>query len=96
MLEVKVTSYGLLAAGVILSLFFGSLLLIDSPLPEFQLGYALRAPGHAHALGYRHFLCSWRSKPMIQPVTGEDGMLAEPGAGSNLHSASDHGTSDPW
>ena len=36
-LEIKVTSYGLLTIGGIISLIFGSLMLIDSPAPELQL-----------------------------------------------------------
>ena len=49
-LEVKVTSFGLLGVGGVLSLFFGSILLIDSPLPELQLGLRLDGPGDAHAV----------------------------------------------
>ena len=44
-LEVKVTSFGLLAVGGIVSLFFGSMMLIDSPLPELQVGLRLDRPG---------------------------------------------------
>ena len=40
-LEVKVTSFGLLAAGGIVSLIFGSMMLIDSPAPEMQLSISL-------------------------------------------------------
>ena len=43
-LEVKITSHGLLAAGGIASLLFGSLMLIDSPLPELQIGLRLILP----------------------------------------------------
>ena len=43
-LEVKVTSYGLLAVGGIVSLFLGSMMLIDSPLPELQIGLRLILP----------------------------------------------------
>ena len=43
-LEVKVTSYGLLAVGGIVSLLFGSMMLIDSPLPELQIGLRLILP----------------------------------------------------
>ena len=35
-LEVKVTSYGVLAVGGIVSLFLGSMMLVDSPLPELS------------------------------------------------------------
>ena len=37
-LEMVSTSFGLLAAGGIVSLMFGSLILIDSPMPELQVG----------------------------------------------------------
>ena len=43
-LEVKVVSHGLLAVGGIASLLFGSLMLIDSPLPELQIGLRLILP----------------------------------------------------
>ncbi len=43
-LEVKVTSFGLLAVGGIVSLLFGSMMLIDSPLPELQVGLRLILP----------------------------------------------------
>jgi membrane-bound serine protease (ClpP class) len=43
-LEVTVTSFGLLAAGGVISLFLGSIMLIDSPLPELQVGLRLIVP----------------------------------------------------
>ena len=43
-LEVKVTSYGVLAVGGIVSLLLGSLMLVDSPLPELQVGLRLIVP----------------------------------------------------
>ena len=43
-LEVKVVSHGLLGVGGIASLLFGSLMLIDSPLPEMQIGLRLILP----------------------------------------------------
>src|SRR4029453_19208089 len=43
-IEVKVTSYGLLAVGGIVSLLLGSMMLIDSPLPELQIGLKLILP----------------------------------------------------
>ena len=44
-LEIKVTSYGLLTIGGIISLVFGSLMLIDSPAPELQLSLSLDPVG---------------------------------------------------
>jgi membrane-bound serine protease (ClpP class) len=43
-LEIKVTSFGLLAVGGLLSLVFGSLMLFDSPLPELQVGLRFVLP----------------------------------------------------
>jgi membrane-bound serine protease (ClpP class) len=40
-LEIKVTSFGLLTAGGLVSLVFGSLMLIDSPSPELRLNVQL-------------------------------------------------------
>jgi len=43
-LEIKVTSYGLLSLGGVVSLVFGSLILIDSPSPELQVSLRLILP----------------------------------------------------
>jgi membrane-bound serine protease (ClpP class) len=43
-LEIKVTSYGLLTVGGALSLLFGSLMLVDSPVPELQLDFRIVLP----------------------------------------------------
>lgn len=43
-LEIKVTSYGLLSLGGVLSLVFGSLILIDSPSSELQVSFRLILP----------------------------------------------------
>ena len=80
-LEVKVTSHGLLAVGGIASLLFGSLMLIDSPLPEMQIGLRLILPIMLALSGILLFLVRpRRSGRSRQPsVTGESGMLHEPG-----------------
>jgi membrane-bound serine protease (ClpP class) len=43
-LEIKVTSYGLLAGGGLVSLIFGSMILMDSTLPEMQLSLRVVLP----------------------------------------------------
>jgi membrane-bound serine protease (ClpP class) len=43
-LEVKVTSYGLLTAGGLASLFFGSMILMDSTAPELQVSLRVVLP----------------------------------------------------
>src|SRR6185436_11423433 len=43
-LEIKITSYGLLTAGGLASLLFGSMILMDSAVPELQLSLRLVLP----------------------------------------------------
>jgi membrane-bound serine protease (ClpP class) len=84
-LEVKVTSHGVLAVGGIASLLLGSMMLIDSPLPEMQIGLRLIIPVTASIGGILVFLVAIGLKAQAQPaVTGESGMLQ--GAGNALTS----------
>jgi membrane-bound serine protease (ClpP class) len=79
-LEVKVTSFGLLAVGGVLSLFFGSILLMDSPLPEFQVGLRLIVPVTLTLSAIILFLVQLAVKSQrSQPITGEAGMLGSVG-----------------
>ncbi len=79
-LEVKVTSFGLLTVGGVISLIFGSLMLIDSPAPELQLNVGLVV---AVVLGFtaisaflvRLALAAQRHPP----VSGAEGLLADTG-----------------
>jgi membrane-bound serine protease (ClpP class) len=75
-LEVKIVSHGLLAIGGIISLLFGSLMLIDSPLPEMQIGLRVILPVTVALSGIILFLVRLGLKAQQQPaVTGESGML---------------------
>ncbi len=75
-LEVKVPSHGLLAVGGITSLLFGSLMLIDSPLPELQIGLRLILPITLSLAGIVLFLVRLGVMAQRAPsVTGESGML---------------------
>jgi membrane-bound serine protease (ClpP class) len=79
-LEVKVASFGLLAVGGIVALFFGSMMLIDSPLPEMQVGLRLIVPitlGIACVLLFLTRLAVRSQR--AQPVTGMSAMIGEPG-----------------
>jgi membrane-bound serine protease (ClpP class) len=79
-LEVKVTSFGVLAVGGIAALFFGSLMLIDSPLPELQIGLRLIVPVTLSLAGILLFLVNLAVKAQQQrPVTGAAGMMEETG-----------------
>jgi membrane-bound serine protease (ClpP class) len=79
-LEAKVTSYGLLAALGIAAMVFGSVILIDSPIPELRvrpmtaLGIALPFAAITVFL-MRLVILAHRNKS----VTGEEGMLNEVG-----------------
>ena len=79
-LEVKVVSHGLLAVGGIASLLFGSLMLIDSPLPELQIGLRLILPIVFTLSAIVLVLVTLGLRAQKQPaVTGESGMLHAPG-----------------
>ena len=79
-LEVKVTSHGVLAIGGILSLIFGSLMLFDSPLPEMRVGLRMILPVTLTLAAILLFLVNLGVRAQRQPaVTGESGMLHAPG-----------------
>jgi membrane-bound serine protease (ClpP class) len=42
--EIKITSYGLLTVGGAISMFLGSIMLIDSPIPFLQISWAVIVP----------------------------------------------------
>lgn len=78
--EIKVTSYGGLAVGGLVSLVLGSMMLIDSPLPELQVGLSLIIPMTLAIAAVLLFLVRLvvRSQ-QLRPVTGAAGMLDEEG-----------------
>ena len=79
-LEVKVTSFGVLAVGGVAALFFGSLMLIDSPLPELQIGLRMIVPVTLSLSGIILFLVQLAVRAQRQrPVTGTAGMVDEIG-----------------
>jgi membrane-bound serine protease (ClpP class) len=79
-LEVKVVSHGVLSAGGILSLLFGSLMLMDTSAPELQVSLSVILPvvGGLSAiliLLVRLGIASQRRRP----ATGAAGMIGEAG-----------------
>jgi membrane-bound serine protease (ClpP class) len=80
MLEVKITSYGLLTAGGLASLTFGSMILMDSSVPELQLSLRLVLPVVFGVGGIALFLARMAVASQRQPsVTGVAGMIGEVG-----------------
>jgi membrane-bound serine protease (ClpP class) len=79
-LELKVASYGLLTAGGLLALVFGSLMLIDSPAPELQLSVGLVVSVVLGFTAIAAFLVRLAlSARKLAPVTGPEGLLGETG-----------------
>jgi membrane-bound serine protease (ClpP class) len=75
-LELVVTSFGMLAAGGIVSLVLGSMMLVDTPLPEMQLGLRFILPVSLATAGIMLFLVRLGIQAQRRPsVTGESGML---------------------
>ena len=79
-LEIKITSYGLLTAGVLASLTFGSMILMDSSDPDLQLSLKVVLPIVLGLGGIGIFLTRLAvASQRIRPVTGVAGMIGEPG-----------------
>jgi membrane-bound serine protease (ClpP class) len=79
-LEVKVTSFGLLTIGGVLSLVFGSMMLIDSSVPELQLSLSVVVPVVLAFTAIATFLVRLGLSAQRRPaVTGMEGMLRETG-----------------
>jgi membrane-bound serine protease (ClpP class) len=79
-LEIKVQSYGLLTVGGLASLVFGSMILMDSPIPELQLSLRVVLPVVLGFAGIAMFLVRLGVASQRQPaVTGVAGMIGEVG-----------------
>jgi membrane-bound serine protease (ClpP class) len=79
-LEVKVTSYGLLTAGGLASLTFGSMILVDSTVPELQVSLRLVLPIVLLVGGIAAFLARMAVAAQRQrPETGAERMIGEVG-----------------
>ena len=79
-LELKITSYGLLTAGGLASLIFGSMILMDSSEPDLQLSLRFVLPIVFGLGGIGIFLTRLAvASQRIRPVTGAAGMIGEVG-----------------
>jgi membrane-bound serine protease (ClpP class) len=76
--EVKVTSYGLLAAAGLVSFIFGSLMLIDSPIPALRVGLSVILPTAVFVAAVIIFLLSRVLRVhRTAPITGAEGIVGE-------------------
>lgn len=80
LLEIKVTSYGILSIGGTISLILGSVMLIESPIPGMRISWSVILPA---AIGTALFFAlavtlSVRAQRR-QPTTGHEGLVGEIG-----------------
>lgn len=79
-LEIKVTSYGMLSIGGVVAMAFGSLILIDSSEPYLQISRGVIAATVTVTTGFFLFAVSMVVKTQRRPVvSGQEGMIGETG-----------------
>jgi membrane-bound serine protease (ClpP class) len=79
-LEVKITSFGVLGIGGVISLLFGSMILVDSPQPELQVGLQMAVPVTIALAGIILVLARMVvTAQRTRAVTGMAGMIDEIG-----------------
>ena len=79
-LEMVTAAFGVLAAGGVISMIFGLVMLIDSPVPELQLGWPFILTTMSTLAGVVAFLARLAVRAQRRrSVTGAAGMLGAPG-----------------
>jgi len=82
--EIKVTSYGLLSVGAIISLTLGSIMLIKSPLPFLQISLKVILPAIIITVLFFLFAAFMVARSqMKKPVTGVEGLVGEIGVANS-------------
>jgi len=80
LLEIKITSYGLLSIGGVASLILGSLMLIDSPLPFLQISWKLILAATLTISLFFLFAIGMAVRAFKRkPATGREGLVGEVG-----------------
>ncbi len=80
LLEIKVTSYGVLSIGGILSLLLGSVMLVDSPDQLVSLSWGVIVPMVLFTAAFFLFIVGMGLRAQTQRVyTGKEGMVGETG-----------------
>ena len=76
--EIKVTSYGVLTLGGIVSLLLGSLMLIESPDPALRVSWFVILPMVATTAAFFLFAVSFALRAQLrQPTTGQEGLIGK-------------------
>jgi membrane-bound serine protease (ClpP class) len=80
LLEIKVTSYGILSIGGVLSLILGSIMLVDSPIPAFRVSLGVIFPAALVTVVFFVFAIGMALRAQRkQPTTGTEGIIGEIG-----------------
>ena len=80
LLEVKITSYGLLSVGGVISMSLGSLMLFDTPVPFYKVSLSVIIPAVLTTLAFFIFAVGFALKAQRKkPTTGSQGMIGEVG-----------------
>ena len=80
LLEIKITSYGLLSIGGVVSFIIGSLMLIDSPLPFLQISWKLILAATVTISLFFLFAIGMALRTFKKnPTTGKEGLIGEEG-----------------
>jgi membrane-bound serine protease (ClpP class) len=78
--EIKVVSHGLLTIGGVISLFLGSLMLIESPADYMKISLSVIIPTVLLTAGFFAFALTKAVRARLrQPTTGTEGMIGETG-----------------
>ena len=81
LLEVKVTSYGLLTIGGLICFVLGSLMLFESPIPDMRVSLGVILPTAIVLAAVTSFLLSRVLKThRMRPMTGVEGLVGKIGA----------------
>jgi membrane-bound serine protease (ClpP class) len=79
-LEVKVTSYGVLTVGGVISFILGSLMLFDGPIPAMRVSASVVLPTAVVVASLTGFLLTRVLKAHRErPMTGKEGLVGEVG-----------------
>jgi membrane-bound serine protease (ClpP class) len=79
-LEMKITSYGLLSLGGIISLFLGSLMLFEGAGPEMRLSWRVLIPTVVMVSGFFVAVAGLVFRSQVsKPKTGDEGLIGEIG-----------------
>jgi len=80
LLEIKVTSYGMLSIGGVLSLILGSIMLVDSPIPALRVSLGVIFPAAIVTVAFFLFAVGMAIRAQAKrPTTGQEGIVGEVG-----------------